>query len=721
MLFKNKTEFIFWAERQLRTSIYLNYIIKVQSPNKAEANVKSLLIQRFPDIVIPSPYSDGGWNGLTNYLGKIWDRNEHLLISHPVIAQSECNRNTKTEVEDAYSSHSQIGAAPSKPNRNIKAEVADAYSYHISRLEKVSDLFNRLSLSNPELKIINSVIQIKLGTHLKEIKEERKYAFSNMIWDNLVIGFFGETNAGKSTIIESLRILLHETSRENQILQEGDCDGIIVGDGRQDFTQDYHEYTMKVNGHPFILVDVPGIEGKENLYSGKIGEALRKAHLIFYVNGHNKSIDAGTASKVRKYMGDSVKLVAIQNIRGNASQYEEAEDRITLQTQSTKTILRGLENDFRNLIGDKFHGAIPVQGLLAMCSYAKFSPKRNDLSNKQNILMEMFGEDCHNNSQLTRERIKEFSNINKIIELIHAKSTNFLPEIAYANFAKIETILRRTVEEYVAEIEEKKGKFELYRNQVSRFIRENKEAVDSSVKSVDYQLNNKLREIITQLTETTDRAITNNNLNSLDSIFRTFKQNLQNSFKEIIRQQSNSLVASVSDRASRLKAIPGFYATTIHMDDINITSGMSTYAIKKEDEISFGDVVTSVASTAVGAKTGAFIGHFFGPLGIIIGGAIGGFGGLVAGNISASEKQTNRARTKAKEIISNYRRTVIIRINSITQEYRSQAEAQINQINAVANTRIKEVDRFYQTTIDAENILRQSLQKLSNNGKKQII
>lgn len=38
-------------------------------------------------------------------------------------------------------------------------------------------------------------------------------------WDKFTLAFFGETNAGKSTIIESLRILFNEESRQ-QLLQE---------------------------------------------------------------------------------------------------------------------------------------------------------------------------------------------------------------------------------------------------------------------------------------------------------------------------------------------------------------------------------------------------------------------------------------------------------------------------------------------------------------------
>lgn len=38
-------------------------------------------------------------------------------------------------------------------------------------------------------------------------------------WDKFTIAFFGETNAGKSTLIESLRILFNEDSRQQLLMQ----------------------------------------------------------------------------------------------------------------------------------------------------------------------------------------------------------------------------------------------------------------------------------------------------------------------------------------------------------------------------------------------------------------------------------------------------------------------------------------------------------------------
>ena len=42
-------------------------------------------------------------------------------------------------------------------------------------------------------------------------------------WDKFCIAFFGETNAGKSTIIESLRIIYDEETRRKEAMEQKDA------------------------------------------------------------------------------------------------------------------------------------------------------------------------------------------------------------------------------------------------------------------------------------------------------------------------------------------------------------------------------------------------------------------------------------------------------------------------------------------------------------------
>lgn len=64
-------------------------------------------------------------------------------------------------------------------------------------------------------------IVAKLDEMQKKFSRELEELERNVEWDTFTIAFFGETNAGKSTIIESLRILFDEESRA-KLLREND-------------------------------------------------------------------------------------------------------------------------------------------------------------------------------------------------------------------------------------------------------------------------------------------------------------------------------------------------------------------------------------------------------------------------------------------------------------------------------------------------------------------
>ena len=77
-------------------------------------------------------------------------------------------------------------------------------------------------------------------------------------WERLNMSFFGETNAGKSTIIESLI----------------NGDGRSIGEGYKDFTKTVNKIAYKnIN-----LLDMPGIEGKEYKVVKNIHKAVNKSH-----------------------------------------------------------------------------------------------------------------------------------------------------------------------------------------------------------------------------------------------------------------------------------------------------------------------------------------------------------------------------------------------------------------------------------------------------------
>ncbi len=136
---------------------------------------------------------------------------------------------------------------------------------------------------------------------LKELESLK----NNEEWEKFTIAFYGETGAGKSTLIECLRLFFKEpgkmdqqecfkriyanmkNQRDNEHAElEKLQDGAIIGDGRSDSTLKTESYTLKHNNQSFVLLDVPGIEGDEKKLNSKFLTLQEKPMLFFMLQKH---------------------------------------------------------------------------------------------------------------------------------------------------------------------------------------------------------------------------------------------------------------------------------------------------------------------------------------------------------------------------------------------------------------------------------------------------
>ncbi|GAA7259326.1 hypothetical protein ID0476_03480 [Helicobacter pylori] len=136
---------------------------------------------------------------------------------------------------------------------------------------------------------------------LKELESLK----NNEEWEKFTIAFYGETGAGKSTLIECLRLFFKEPGKMDQqerfkrlyanmknhessehVELERLQDGAIIGDGRSDFTLETKSYTLKHNNQSFVLLDIPGIEGDEKKVKQQISNATKKPMLFFMLQKH---------------------------------------------------------------------------------------------------------------------------------------------------------------------------------------------------------------------------------------------------------------------------------------------------------------------------------------------------------------------------------------------------------------------------------------------------
>ena len=152
-----------------------------------------------------------------------------------------------------------------------------------SKVKNVLDLLKTIKadspsdFENPSFEPIkenfNSIKQ-NISEGISKFEKILQKLDKELAWEDLGVGFFGETNAGKSTLIEALI----------------GGDGRSIGDGRKDFTKEVKHFKYQ----NIKLIDMPGIEGRERHVETEIKRAVRKAHIIFYITSSTKEPERET-------------------------------------------------------------------------------------------------------------------------------------------------------------------------------------------------------------------------------------------------------------------------------------------------------------------------------------------------------------------------------------------------------------------------------------------
>ncbi|MFP6280781.1 GTPase [Helicobacter pylori] len=278
-------------------------------------------------------------------------------------------------------------------------------------IENLQNIFKNTDNENERLKKSNQealeVFQKLESESLKEFESLK----NNEEWENFTIAFYGETGAGKSTLIECLRLFFKERSKRDQqerfkslysnyvkndrgsghaLLElEKFQDGAIIGDGRSDFTLETRSYTLKHNNKTFTLLDVPGIEGDEKKVIQQISNATQKAHAIFYVTkkptppqkGEEKK--EGTIEKIQKQLDSQTEVWTIFNKPiNNPRAFKDG-----LIDGSEKESLKILNKEMKNILGKHYMGHQIVSAQMAFYGLSSaLLPESDFYKNKQKFL-----------------------------------------------------------------------------------------------------------------------------------------------------------------------------------------------------------------------------------------------------------------------------------------------------------------------------------------------
>ena len=261
---------------------------------------------------------------------------------------------------------------------------------------EAADLSSQTGPSNPEA--IASRILLKTQ---KDLDQRLRDIWAQLDWDQANIAFYGETNAGKSTVIEALLLFFGFGTDRVQ--------GATIGDGSPDFTREMTRYLCRHGGKQFALVDLPGIEGNERAVTAAIEYALARAHVVLYMTPNARPPQGGekdregTLEKIRRQLGPQAAVWAVYNKKiNNVSEME-----LPLLTDDEKQSLsagpNSLDAKMSNVLGTHYRGHIALSALPGFLSLAdKLPPESRFKARRAKFLAAISAPDLTERSGLAR-------------------------------------------------------------------------------------------------------------------------------------------------------------------------------------------------------------------------------------------------------------------------------------------------------------------------------
>ncbi|GAA7677537.1 hypothetical protein HpBhutan61_07020 [Helicobacter pylori] len=286
---------------------------------------------------------------------------------------------------------------------NVEKSIKDLQKI----FKNTDDKDERLKKFNQEALEVFQKLEFESLKELESLK-------NNEEWEKFTIAFYGETGAGKSTLIECLRLFFKEPGKINQQKRfkrlyanvknpnyvknyrgnehaelEKLQDGAIIGDGRSDFTLETKSYTLKHNNQSFVLLDVPGIEGDEKKVIDEISDATKKPMLFFILQKHpllRKKEKKEKRERLKRSKSNSIRKHEVYTLFNKPINSPRAL-KDGLIDENEKESLKILNEKMKAILGKHYEGHQIVSAQVAFYGLSSaLLPETNFYKNKQKFL-----------------------------------------------------------------------------------------------------------------------------------------------------------------------------------------------------------------------------------------------------------------------------------------------------------------------------------------------
>lgn len=207
-----------------------------------------------------------------------------------------------------------------------------------------------------------------------------------MDWNDPTVAFYGETNAGKSTLIEALRLLFRCPVEDM---------GRSIGDGTPDFTREAAYHRCEHDGMRFNLLDVPGVEGDESKVAIEVENAVQRAHAVFFVTADARPPQGGdaerpgTLEKIGRQLRPQAKVWAVYNKKLQSPRQVGASLTNAGEMGSLAVGPDSLDGKMREALGNQYQGHVTLSALPAFLALADLPPDNRFATKRRKFVTEI--------------------------------------------------------------------------------------------------------------------------------------------------------------------------------------------------------------------------------------------------------------------------------------------------------------------------------------------
>lgn len=546
--------------------------------------------------------------------------------------------------------------------------------------EKVIELIKK------EEKYINNQIQ-----EYKEKKEKNINEIKNI--DMLIENFEKNSNLNEKEILKfenekkELEIKLLEKELELDKYQ----DGKIIGDGRSDFTQKNVEYNFDLGNQKFSIIDMPGIEGREEVVVNSITKAIQKAHMVFYITRKSASPETGeenrkgTIEKIKEQLGSQTEVWTIYN----KSVTNKRQLNNSLTTEDERESLKEIDSKMKKFFNDNYMESLVISAKTAYLAVSEcLSPNNIDYKRRNEFL-----------NSFTKEKLLDISGITNFIDNIKWNFIlNYKEKIKKSNYNKIKCTLKETI----AQIEKNEEKIQKINEKFEEQIENSKNQVEDNITNLENEFYKIKSKIINNFESETTNEMYNyieldvSNFELKDKLKETILKNqnkIEKEFEEKMKKSLNEFQESIKEITDNLKR----YLENILSHNFKFDS---MEALKVNLNIDIGIKVGKLLMVVVGAilmfwNPVGWIGMVLGGLSLLLGiaDAVGDF---FSKNYKMGRQRKNVDKN-IQNIIETLDREIEDKIKEIIPKIRNQMETIIKELEMPLN-QIKKIKEILSST-----------------------